>query len=110
MSHIDNVALFNQLTHDENGLVDYTVSETLLTEFIHFNLMRRFAPPSLKPKYFSKAHIERKGQCKFIINFPNKKVAKDFCELPDTIMYKGVEYGVNKKIDGLKVTVNFERW
>lgn len=110
MSRIDNVALFNQLTHDENGLVDYNVSETILTEFIHFLLMRHIAPASLKPKYFSKANVEQKGKCKFIINFPNKKAAKDFCELPDTVMYRGVEYGVNREVDGLKVTVNFERW
>jgi len=110
MSQIDNIALFNQLTHDQDGLVDSITCNTLLEEFIHFILLKNIVPKDLKPKHFAKANIVRKGQLEFTIDFPSAKSFKAFCKCTEqSIMYKGRQYFVHKKTDDLKVTLTFEK-
>lgn len=108
MSHIDNVALFNQLTHNEDGLVDSNICTELLNQFVHYLLLRKITPKTLKAKNFCPC-VCRQGEFLFAINFPTKKALNAFCEMDDHITYKDIPYYVNKQIDGLKVTVNFER-
>lgn len=100
---INNVTLFNQLTHSQDGLVDEKLFEELLVNFKDFILIRNVLYKTSFVNYtIDKSTMNESGNIYLNLDFKTKDDADkmfEFINKNNYIMYTGSKFFINIQKD-----------
>lgn len=105
---MDNISLFNRLTHDSHGLVKCELFNKLLVNFDDYTLLKAVTD-GLEMENINSADYND-DRIIFPIKFKTKRQLNCFIEkLPKKITYKNNTHNVLFNIDGKEVNIYFEK-
>lgn len=109
ISELDNITIFNKLTHDEDGTVDNIIFNKLMENFDEYLLFKQVLLKNDEGFIIKKA-IKDNDNIKFKLEFSNTKVKNKFIKMnEDTVIkFKKKEYSpILTKVKGNIVHLYF---